>query len=109
MDDKFTLHNSIALVICMQKNYQIWWRFDKVLTKQAGSFFGTPCTHTHINHGKSNLSVWSVSLMPTDVKMQLNIPKSFLRKALQYLPSFGQLVISAINTTNISYTSSFTI
>ena len=25
------------------KNYQIWWRFDKVLTKTSWVIFGTPC------------------------------------------------------------------
>jgi len=26
------------------KNYQIWSRFEEVLTKQLGHLFGTPCT-----------------------------------------------------------------
>jgi len=27
------------------KNYQIWWRFDEVLTKTTWVIFGTPCIY----------------------------------------------------------------
>jgi len=27
------------------KNYQIWWKFDEVLTKTSWVFLGTPCTY----------------------------------------------------------------
>jgi len=45
VDNGYTLDISIILRIYLYaKNYEIWWRFDKVLTKTSWVIFiGTPC------------------------------------------------------------------
>jgi len=39
VDNDHTLHISIVLAICLPKNYQIWCRFDEVLTKTSWVIF----------------------------------------------------------------------
>jgi len=39
VNSEYTLHISIILAICAQKNCQIWWRFDEVLTKTRWVIF----------------------------------------------------------------------
>ena len=39
VDIECSLHISIVLAICMSKNYQIWWRFNEVLTKTSWVIF----------------------------------------------------------------------
>jgi len=44
MDNEYTLHNYFYRYGYMYaKNYQIWWRFDEVLTKTSWVIFGTFC------------------------------------------------------------------
>jgi len=38
VDNECTSHNFVVLAICA-KNYQIWWRFDEVLTKTSWVIF----------------------------------------------------------------------
>jgi len=39
VDNEYILHNSIVLAILCVRNYQIWWIFDKVLTKTKWNIF----------------------------------------------------------------------
>jgi len=39
VNSECNLHISVVLAICVPKNYQIWWRFDEVLTKTSWVIF----------------------------------------------------------------------
>jgi len=40
------------------KNYQIWWKFDEVLTKTSWVMFGTPSKYQPVTLDAENLG-WS--------------------------------------------------
>jgi len=39
VENECILHNSIVLALVVQKNYQIWWKFDKTITKTIFTLF----------------------------------------------------------------------
>jgi len=55
------------------KNYEIWWKFDKVLTKTSWVIFGTPCSYCKQNPKSKLLEIVGVWLSPNRRKLPFHL------------------------------------